>query len=378
MFNNKLKDTTKDLFSIITDKAKETNAINLVQPQYSDCPPKLLEYAHHYISKSFNQYAPPYGVYNLRERIAEKVMEDYKRDIDPFREITITAGANQAVYTAISTLISDEDEVIVFEPAYKSYVPSIQNLGGRPIYVHLKMPDYHIDWSEVQKVISSRTKMLIINSPHNPTGTILSKEDLQQLKKIVNGTNITILSDEVFEHFIFGNNEHQSILQIPELYERSIVVSSFGKLFNIPGWKIGYCIAPEKITREIQKTHTFQVNSVNTPLQYALADYLKNGISVENIRKKYEGKRQIVQDYLKNSNYKLIETKGTYFQLLKYDKLSNSEDTKFIEQLMRKGVALFPLSFYYHDFVDNKVVGMNIGHPDDHLKLGLEKLLKIT
>jgi methionine aminotransferase len=376
MFNNKLKDTTKDLFSTITDKAKELNALNLVQPQYSDCPEKLADLAFKYISESYNQYAPPYGVHELREQIANKVLEDYQREVDPFNEITITAGANQAVYTAISTLISEDDEVIVFEPAYKSYVPSIQNLGGRPIYVHLKMPDYHIDWSEVQKVISSRTKMLIINSPHNPTGTILSKEDLQQLKKIVNGTKITILSDEVFEHFIFGNNEHQSILQIPELYKRSIVVSSFGKLFNIPGWKIGYCIAPPKITHEIQKTHTFQVNSVNTPLQHALADYLKNGIKVEEIKSKYENKRRIIQDSLENSNYELIETKGTYFQLLKYDKISNAKDTEFVAQLMEKGVALFPLSFYYHDFVDNKVVGLNFAHQDEHLKLGLERLLK--
>ncbi len=376
MFGNKLKDTTKDLFSILTDKAREHNAINLVQPQYSDCPVRLAELANQYISQSYNQYAPPYGVYNLREQIANKVKNDYEGEVDPYKEITITAGANQAVYTAISTLISEEDEVIVFEPAYKSYVPSIQNLGGRPIYVHLKMPDYHIDWSEVQKVISSRTKMLIINSPHNPTGTILSKEDLQQLKKIVNGTKITILSDEVFEHFIFGNNEHQSILQIPELYERSIVVSSFGKLFNIPGWKIGYCIAPEKITREIQKTHTFQVNSVNTPLQYALADYLKEGVDVSKIKSKYEEKRRLVKEYLSNSNYQLVETKGTYFQLLRYNKISNSKDTEFVSEMMKKGVAVFPLSFYYHDFVDNKVVGMNFAHSDEHLKLGLEKLVK--
>lgn len=377
MFNNKLKDTSKDLFSIITDKAKEHNAVNLVQPQFSDCPKGLIELAHQYIAQSYNHYAPPYGVYELSEQIAQKVQKDYNREIDPYNEITITAGANQAVYTSISTLISEEDEVVVFEPAYKSYVPSIQNLGGRPVYVPLKMPDYHIDWKEVQKVINPRTKMIIINSPHNPTGTLLSKEDLQQLKKIVNGTNIRILSDEVFEHFIFGNNEHQSILQIPELYERSIVVSSFGKLFNIPGWKIGYCIAPEKISREIQKTHTFQINSVNTPLQHALADFIKNGgINVEMIKNKYEAKRKLVQEALEDTEFELVETKGTYFQLLKYDKISDVKDTEFISSLIKKGVALFPLSFYYHDFVDNKVVGLNFAHQDEHLKLGLEKLVK--
>jgi len=377
MFKNKLKDTTKDLFSIITDKAKDQNAINLVQPQFSDCPQGLIELAHKYIAESYNHYSPPYGAYELREQIARKIEKNYDQVVDPFQEITITAGANQAVYTAISTLISEEDEVIVFEPAYKSYVPSIQNVGGRPIYVPLKMPDYHIDWKEVQKVINPRTKMIIINSPHNPTGTILSKEDLQQLKKIVNGTNIRILSDEVFEHFIFGNNHHQSILQIPELYNRSIVVSSFGKLFNIPGWKIGYCIAPETISREIQKTHTFQINSVNTPLQYALAQFMKQGdIDVESIRKKYEAKRKLVQDTLENTDLKLIETKGTYFQLIQYDQISHLKDTEFTTELLKNGVALFPLSFYYHDFIDKKVVGLNFAHPDEHLKLGLDKLMK--
>src|SRR6056297_2036843 len=375
MFNNKLKDTTKDLFSVISDKAKEFNALNLVQPQSSECPDELADKAAKYISKAHNHYAPPYGVYELRREIAGRITKDYDLSIDPINEVTITAGANQAVYTAISALISEEDEVIVFEPAYKSYVPSIQNLGGRPIYVPLKLPDYHIDWSEVQKVISARTKMIIINSPHNPTGTILSDEDLMQLKKIVNGTKITILSDEVFEHLIFGNNQHHSVLQIPELYQRSIVVSSFGKLFNIPGWKIGYCIAPEKLSHEIQKTHTFQINSVNTPLQHALADYLKEGIDVQAIKDKYEAKRDLVQQYLQNSNFKMIESRGSYFQLLKFDAISQQKDTEFVPELIKDHkVALFPLSFYYHDFVDNHVVGLNFAQPDDHLKKGLEIL----
>ena len=375
MFDNKLKDTTKDLFSIITDKANELNAVNLVQPQHSECPEELAKLAHQYITGAYNHYAPPYGVYELRKQIARKVGDDYQREVDPIREITITAGANQAVYTAISTLISEDDEVVVFEPAYKSYVPSIQNAGGRPVYVPLKLPDYHIDWSEVQKVINPRTKMIIINSPHNPTGTLLSGNDLQRLKKIVNGTKITVLSDEVFEHFIFDESQHQSILQIPGLNEKSIVVSSFGKLFNIPGWKIGYCIAPEKLSHEIQKTHTFQINSVNTPLQYALGDYLKGGIDVSEIRRKYEAKRSMVHEYLKDSRFEMVESRGSYFQLLNYEKISKQKDTEFVSSLVREiGVALFPLSFYYHDFVDNHVVGLNFAQPDDLLKKGLEKL----
>ena len=377
MFGNKLQDSKKDLFSIITDKSNEYNAINLVQPQHSECPKRLAELAQHYITSGCNHYAPSYGVYELREQVAEKVKKDYNTEADPSLEITITAGANQAVHTTISSIISEDDEVVVFEPAYKSYVPSIQNAGGRPVYVPLKLPDYHIDWSELQKVINSRTRMIIINSPHNPTGTLLSKEDLQRLRRIVNGTKITILSDEVFEHFIFGANEHQSLLQIPELSKRSIVVSSFGKLFNIPGWKIGYCIAPEKYTREIRRTHTFQINSVNTPFQYALADYLKEGINVNAIKEKYELKRSLVHQYLKPTSFELIETKGTYFQLLRYNRISNKKDTDFVTDLMTEHqVALFPLSFYYHDFVDNRVVGMNFAHPDNHLKEGLEILQK--
>ena len=375
MFGNKLKDTTKDLFSIITDKAVELNALNLVQPQHSECPDQLARLANQYITGSYNHYAPPYGVYKLRTQIANKILRDYQRTVDPVGEVTITAGANQAVYTAISTLVSDEDEVVVFEPAYKSYVPSIQNAGGRPVYVPLKLPDYHIDWTEVQKVINPRTKMIIINSPHNPTGTLLSTNDLERLKKIVNGTNITILSDEVFEHFIFGDHEHQSILQIPELYERSIVVSSFGKLFNIPGWKIGYCIAPEKISYEFRKTHIFQVNSVNTPLQHAMSDYLQEGIEVNDIKKKYETKRSLVQNSLKESNFEMIESKGTYFQLMNFSKISKQKDTDFVSDMINHhGLALFPLSFYYHDFIDNHVVGLNFAQPDQHLKKGLDIL----
>ena len=378
MFGNKLKDTTKDLFSIITDKAGEMDAINLVQPRYSDCPKKLASLANQYITGAYNHYAPPYGVYELRKQIAAKIQTDYQREVDPISEITITAGANQAVYTAISTLISEEDEVVVFEPAYKSYVPSIQNAGGRPIYVPLKMPDYHIDWSQLQKVINPRTKMIVINTPHNPTGTLLSQNDLERLKKIVNGTKITILSDEVFEHFIFGDHQHQSILQIPELYQRSIVVSSFGKLFNIPGWKIGYCIAPEKLSHEIQKTHTFQINSVNTPLQHALADYLQEGMDVQAIKDKYEAKKDLVQQYLRNSKFKMIESRGSYFQLLKFDAISQKKDTEFVPELIKDHkVALFPLSFYYHNFVDNHVVGLSFAQPDDHLKKGLEILKDI-
>jgi methionine transaminase len=378
MFGNKLNDTTKDLFSIITEKANAYNAINLVQPQYSDCPERLAALAHHFITSGYNQYAHPYGVYALRQQISANVKEVHNIEVDPVNEITITSGANQAVHTAISSIISEEDEVVVFEPAYKSYVPSIQNVGGRPVYVSLKLPDYHIDWSELQKVINPRTKMIIINSPHNPTGTILSKEDLQKLKKIVTGTKITILSDEVFEHFIFGNHEHQSIIQIPELYNRSIVVSSFGKLFNIPGWKIGYCIAPEIYSREIRKTHIFQINSVNTPLQHAMAEYLKEGINVRGIKNQFESKRNIVNHHLKQTRFKLVETKGTYFQLLKFDQISTKKDTAFVTDLIAKHkVALFPLSFYYHDFVDNQVIGMNLAHPDKHLETGLDILKTI-
>ena len=378
MFGNKLKDSTKDLFSIITDKASEMEALNLVQPRHSKCPAKLASLAQKYITGAYNHYAPPYGAYELRKQIAGKIRKDYQREVDPISEITITAGANQAVYTAISTLIAEDDEVVVFEPAYKSYVPSIQNAGGRPIYVPLKLPDYHIDWSELQKVINPRTKMIIINSPHNPTGTLLSKNDLERLKKIVNGTKITILSDEVFEHFIFDDHQHQSILQIPELYRRSIVVSSFGKLFNIPGWKIGYCIAPQKLSYEIQKTHTFQINSVNTPLQHALADYLQEGIDVQTIKDKFEAKRNLVLQQLKESRFRMVESRGSYFQLLKFDAITRQKDTEFVSELIRTHkVALFPLSFYYHDFVDNHVIGLNFAQPDDHLKKGLEILKNI-
>jgi methionine aminotransferase len=338
--------------------ANEQNALNLSQgfPSF-DCNTHLKELVNKYIQDKKNQYAPMPGILALREAIAKKTEELYSTKYNPETEITVTAGATQAIYTAISALINEGDEVIVFEPAYDCYVPAIELNGGKAVYAQLKFPNYKVDWDEVKKLVKRQTKMIIINTPNNPTGSIFTAADMAKLEKIVKNTDIIILSDEVYEHIIFDKFEHQSVARYPKLAERSVIVSSFGKTFHTTGWKIGYVVAPEKLMIEFRKVHQFLVFSVNTPIQYAYADFLQLKEEYLGLGKFYQEKRDYFLQQIKGSRFEPLPCSGTYFQLLKYNKISEEKDTEIAKKFtIENKIASIPVSVFYHKPTDHNVL----------------------
>ncbi|MFH2142819.1 MAG: methionine aminotransferase [Bacteroidota bacterium] len=379
MIRSKLPNVGTTIFTLMTSLANEHNAINLSQgfPDFLSSK-ELIRLVNQYMLKGYNQYAPMQGLMSLREIIAEKIEELYSYKYNPESEITITAGGTQALYTAITAFIKEGDEVIIFEPAYESYVPTIEVNGGVPIYIQLKGNDFSIDWKQVQKAVTSRTRMIILNSPHNPTGSVLSSYDLEKLLKIVSGTNIIILSDEVYEHIIFDKLEHQSIARFPRLAERSLIVSSFGKTFHNTGWKIGYCVAPKKLMVEFRKIHQFMVFSVNTPIQYALADFLKNKEEYLKLNSFYQQKRDLFNSLLSSSSFIIRPSRGTYFQLLDYKKISDEKERDFAVRLTKEiGVASIPVSVFYHKDFENKVLRFCFAKSDETLEKAAEKLITL-
>ncbi|MEE4198536.1 MAG: methionine aminotransferase [Bacteroidales bacterium] len=379
MIKGKLSNTGKDIFTMISDLTKGSDIINLAQgyPDFA-CRDELKDLAIKYIRDDYNQYAHPDGVMELREAIVDQLVQRFGVNMDPVSEVTITAGAGQSIYTVISSFISEGDEVVLFEPTYSSYISAIESNGGRPVFVQLQYPDYSIDWEAVQKIITSRTRLIIVNTPHNPTGAIFTANDLAQLQKITNGTKINILSDEAFEHIVYGPQKHVSVLSNPTLAERSIVVSSFSKTFHVAGWKIGYCLAPEKLTSLIRRKQQFQINSVNTPLQYALAEYLRNGFDPGELLRDFEENRQLMIRLFDPLPFEMTPTPSTYFQLLSYKPLSDLKDSEFAHKVMEDvGVALFPMSVFYHDAVDHKMVGLNFALDKELLIKAADRLKKL-
>ncbi len=356
--NSKLPNIGTNIFTVMGKLANEHNAINLSQgfPDFS-CNEELVGLVNKYMKLGHNQYAPMEGLISLRKVLAQKTEEIYSAKYDPETEITITSGATQAIYTAISAIIKENDEVIVFEPAYDCYQPAIEMNGGKTIYLSLKAPTYAIDWEEVKKIINHRTKMIIINTPHNPTGSIMSARDMSKLEKLTQGTDIVILSDEVYEHIIFDGFEHQSVARFPKLAERSIIVSSFGKTFHTTGWKMGYCVAPENLMAEFRKVHQFLVFSCNTPIQHALAEFLINKDNYLELGSFYQTKRDYFVKLIKNSKFEFEPSSGTYFQLLRYKAISKEKDTDYAVKLIKEfGIASIPISVFYHEGLDNKVL----------------------
>lgn len=376
---SKLPKQETSIFAVMSALSNENNAINLSQgfPDF-EISEKLIELVHKYMKKGFNQYAPMPGVLQLREQIASKVESMYGTQYDPDKEINITAGATQALYSAISTIVNDQDEVIVFEPAYDAYIPVIKLNGGLVKHVELKLPDYHIDWQEVRKLITNRTRMIIINSPHNPTGSILKKEDLENLKKLTQGTDIVVLSDEVYEHLIFDRQKHESVCRYPELASRSFVVGSFGKTFHATGWKVGFVLAPPKLMEEFRKVHQFAVFAVNTPIQMAIAEYLTDKTNYEDLGFFYQKKRDHFVDLIKTSRFKLIPSHGTYFQLLDYSAITDDAEFEFAKRMTKEyKLASIPVSVFYQKNVDNKVLRFCFAKKEETLEKAAEILCKI-
>lgn len=357
-FRSKLPFTKTSIFAVMTKMSNEYNAINLSQgfPDF-DVPEELRNLVNENIAKGRNQYAPMPGIPELRENISKKIRKDYKRYYDPETEITITAGATQALYTAITALIDKGDEAIIPEPAYDSYVPAVVANGGVPVFITMKSSDYKIDWEKIRRYANNRTRLIILNSPHNPTGSVITEEDIKNLEDIVSNSGIFVVSDEVYEHIVFDGRKHLSLASSEILSERSFVISSFGKTFHATGWKMGYCAAPKALTDEFRKIHQFVVFSVNTPIQYAYAEFLKNEKHYKSLGEFYSSKRDVFLNAIRDSRFKWKPTEGTYFQLLDYSDISEDDDMSFASFLTKeKGVAAIPLSPFYSRGNDEKLI----------------------
>jgi methionine aminotransferase len=358
LINSKLPNVGTTIFTVMSKLAADNNAINLSQgfPDFN-CSEELVSLVNKYMKAGNNQYAPMAGFIALREILAQKTEALYGEKYDPETEVTITAGGTQAIYTAISAMVREGDEVIIFEPAYDCYQPAIELNGGKTIYLQLKAPTYSIDWEEVKKRINHRTKMIIINTPHNPTGSIMSATDMLVLEKLTRDTDIVIISDEVYEHIIFDQQQHQSVARYPKLAERSFIISSFGKTYHATGWKMGYVVAPKNLMSEFRKVHQFLVFSCNTPIQYALAEFLKQKEHYLELGNFYQKKRDYFISLIRNSKFDFTPSAGTYFQLLNYQKMSKEKDADYAVRLTKEfGIASIPISAFYHESIDNNVL----------------------
>jgi methionine transaminase len=377
---SKLPKVGTNIFTIMSGLATETGAINLGQG-FPDYP--MDAELHGLVAKAManghNQYAPMPGLPALRESIAEKIRFLYGTSVDPVHEITITPGGTYAIYTAFTTILEPGDEVIVLEPCYDSYVPNIEINGGTAILIPLKVPGYGVDWEAVKQAVTDKTKAIIINSPHNPTGAVLGADDLLELKSIVAGTGIYIVSDEVYEHLIFDDIPHQSILRYPDLLERSFVCFSFGKVYNCTGWKQGYCVAPAHLMKEFRKVHQFNAFSCFTPTQVALAEFLKNRAAFLELSVQLQAKRDYFIELMSATRFTLQPSYGSYFICGTYEKISDEADKDFAIRITKEfGVATIPVSAFYQNGKDDKVLRFCFSKKEETLEQAVERLVKIA
>jgi methionine transaminase len=364
------------IFTVMSKLAADCGAVNLSQgfPDFQ-AEPALFDAMHRHMLAGRNQYAPMTGMPELRRAIVDKVAALYGTTYDVDSEVTVTAGATQAIFTAIAAFVRPGDEVIVLEPVYDSYVPAIETVGGKAVFSRLRFPDYSPDWDEVQSLVTPRTRMIIVNSPHNPTGSLLTAADLDQLAAIVRGTNIVVLSDEVYEHILFDGESHASLCGHSELAARSIVVSSFGKTYHITGWKIGYVVGPAALMAEFRKVHQFNVFTVHAPSQLAIADYMQDASRHLGLAAFYQEKRDFFRELLAATPFELLPCRGTYFQLARYDRLSDLPDTEFAQWLTREvGVAVIPVSVFHADGHDERVVRFCFAKREETLLAAAERL----
>lgn len=375
---SKLPQVGTSIFSTMSALAKEYDAFNLSQgfPDY-DCHPQLLELVKKY-NAGYNQYAPMPGIINLRERISELIENCYGARYNADSEITITAGATQAIYTCLAAFIQHDDEVIVFEPCYDSYIPAIEANGGIAKPIELELPGFTINWQKVKATITNKTKCIIINTPHNPSGTTLSSNDLMELEKLVAHTNIIVLSDEVYEHMVFDGKQHESVARYKTLASQSFIISSFGKTVHATGWKIGYVAAPKELMIEFRKVHQFLVFCVNHPLQMALADYLQDVSVYKGLSNFYEQKRNYFNKLIANSRFTLEPSAGTYFQLMNYKNITNELDTDFAIRLTKeKKLALIPLSVFYTKKTQQQLLRVCFAKKEETLEQAAEIICKL-
>jgi methionine aminotransferase len=376
---SKLPDVGTTIFTVMSRLAAEHNAINLSQgfPDF-DCAQELRDLVTKYFNAGLNQYPPMAGVPRLREAIAEKVEFLYGARYDPEHEVTVVPGATYGIFTAVATFIRPGDEVILFEPAYDCYVPAVEVMGGVPVFVPLQYPDYSIDWTRVQKTITPRTRMMIINTPNNPTASVLSGEDMRMLEGLLRDTDIVVVSDEVYEHIVFDGHQHQSVARFPGLAERSFFVSSFGKTYHVTGWKTGYVLAPRELTAEFRKVHQFNAFVANGPIQHVLAEYMQNRDAYLSLAAFYQRKRDLFLEGVKASRFRPLPSRGTFFQNLAYDAITDERDMDLAVRLTReRKVASIPVSVFYRKPPAHRVLRFCFAKSDETLKRGAEILSKI-
>jgi methionine aminotransferase len=377
--SSKLPDVGTTIFTVMSGLAAQVNAVNLGQgyPDYS-MSPELVALVNEAMKKDYNQYVPMQGYMPLREALAEKVEFLYNNKINPDTQITITPGGTYAIYTALTTVLQPGDEVIVFQPGYDSYIPNIQINGAVPVLINLKFPDYTIDWNEVRQKINPRTRMIMLNTPHNPTGSVLHEEDIQELRSVVKDTNILIMSDEVYEHLVYDGLPHQSMLRYPDLAERSFVCFSFGKTYHCTGWKLGYCITSPELTKEFRKVHQFNCFSCHSPSQVALATFVKNKDAYLSLGAAMQEKRDYFINLMQDTKFSLLDSKGSYFICAKYHRISDEKDSDFAIRITKEfGVAAIPVSVFYKHGTDNKVIRFCFCKKNETLEAAVEKLRKI-
>lgn len=381
VIDSKLPRTGTSIFAVMTKLANENNALNLSQgfPDFN-CSEELIELVNKYSRQGFNQYAPMPGLLSLRQMISDKVCTFYNKRYNPETQINITSGATQALFTAISCIVHSGDEVILFEPAYDSYAPVIELNNGIPVFIPLEGDEFRINWDRVKEKITQKTKCIIINSPHNPTGSLIDEEDIKQLEELTRDKNIFIISDEVYEHIIFDGLKHVSVASSEELSRKAFVISSFGKTFHTTGWKVGYCCAPEYMMEEFRKIHQFIVFAVNTPVQYAYTEYINQNKNLFNeLNNFYQQKRDLLISSLKGSKFNFLPAKGTYFQLIDYSEISNMNDFEFsIHMVKNYGIAVIPLSPFCKNGSIKKLVRICFAKSNEVLESAAQKLREIV
>ncbi len=380
VIKSKLPEVGTTIFTVMSGLASQHNAINLGQgyPDYQ-MNEELMTRVNEVMQKGWNQYVPMQGYMPLRESIAEKVEFLYQTKINPDTQITVTPGGTYAIYTALTTILQPGDEVIIFQPGYDSYIPNAEINGAVAVLVDLKFPDYKIDWNEVRKKITPKTRAIMLNSPHNPTGAVLYEKDMEELRDIVNGTNIFIVGDEVYEHLIYDNIPHQSILRYPDLLERSFVCFSFGKTYNCTGWKLGYCISSAQSMIEFRKVHQFNCFCCHTPSQVALAEFLRTKDAYLSLSGMMQQKRDFFIELMKSTKFDLLNSSGSYFICAKYNRISDEGDREFAIRITKEfGVASIPVSVFYKAGTDNNVVRFCFSKKEETLERAVERLAKIS
>jgi methionine aminotransferase len=376
---SKLPDVGVSIFAVMTRLANEHGAINLSQgfPDF-DCDPALVDAVARAMRAGHNQYAPMPGVLALREAIASKVQVGYGAAYDPNTEIQIVSGATAGLYASLTAFVQPGDEVILFEPCYDSYVPVIRLSGGVPVFVSLRYPDYRVNWDEVKRALTRRTKVILVNTPHNPTGRMWSADDMRQLSALVDGSDILIISDEVYEHVIFDQRRHESVLRYPDLRARACVISSFGKTFHTTGWKVGYCVAPQPILAEVQRVHQFMTFTVHTPSQIAFAEFVARDPMASELATFYQQKRDLFLQMIEGSRFTPLACEGTYFQILDYSAIARDKDSDMAMRLITEhGVASIPCSAFLYKDPGGPVLRFCFAKKEATLRAAAERLLNV-